>query len=58
MGTAIGFLWRILAGVIAQPGARDFMSTVARAAVQHALTQTVRAINQRTTTRKSMETFR
>jgi hypothetical protein len=58
MGTVIGMMWRILAAVVAQPGVRDVMSQVARRAVQTALTQTVRAINQRSSTRKTMETFR
>lgn len=57
MGTVISFLWRITAAIIAQPGVRDFASEVARRAIRQGLASTVRAINNRTSTRKTMETF-
>lgn len=56
--SVIGVIARILGFVIAQPGARDFMSEVGRRAAKQAATRIVSAINKRSQTRKSIQTMR
>ena len=58
MGTAFNVIARLLAIVIAQPGVRDLMSTVARRAAQQATVAVVRAINRGSKTRKTVQSMR
>lgn len=58
MGTALSTIIRILGLVIAQPAVQDFMSETARRAARQATATIVRAINNRTTTRKTIQTMR
>lgn len=58
MGTAFNVIARLLAIVIAQPGVRDVMTSVARRAAQQATIAVVRAINRGSKTRKTMQTMR
>lgn len=58
MGTAISVIGRLLALIISQPGVQDFMSQTARRAARQATATIVRAINNRTTTRKTVQTMR
>lgn len=58
MGTAISVIGRLLALIIAQPGVQDFMSQTARRAARQATTAIVRAINNRTSIRKTVQTMR
>lgn len=58
MGTALSVIIRLLGAVIAQPAVQDFMSETARRAARQATVAVVRAINNRTTTRKTVQTMR
>lgn len=56
--TIVNIITRILGFVIAQPGVQDFMTDVARRAVRQSTVAIVRAINNRSQLRKTVQTMK
>lgn len=56
--TALGIIARVVFAILAQPGTQDILSSAARRVVESATRQVMRSIVNRTTTRKSVDTFR
>lgn len=58
MWSAVAFVTRIVLAVLSQPGTQDIISSAAKRVIESGTRQVIRSIINRSSTRRTVDTFR